>query len=262
MNVESAAMAATERSRGGFFERLVARLAPWRSRPRPGPPHPVLLDSLERYRRVDTNVALADCEFTVLDTELTGLDPRHEEIVSIGAVRVRELRIVARETFSVLVEPRKDLPKQSTLIHRITPQQVKDRPRLRHVLPDFLEFVGSSLIVGHHVGLDMAFLNRALDAVYGVKLENPCLDTLRMAQIYRAEHWENYYDRYALNVSYALSDLSAEWALPRFPAHNALFDAMQTAYLFLFLIRKIKGGRLATLNDLYRAGRNWRWHSS
>jgi DNA polymerase-3 subunit epsilon len=245
-----------------FFERFFGRLAPWRTRPRPGPPHPLLVANRERFQAFDTGVALEECVFTVLDTELTGLDPRHEEIVSIGAVRVRGLRIMPGETFSVLVRPRKDLPKQSTLIHRITPQQVRDRPRLRHVLPEFLDFVGSSLIVGHHVGLDMAFLNRALDGVYGHKLENPCLDTLRMAQIHRAEHWENYYDRYALNVSYALSDLADEWGLPRFPAHNALFDAMQTAYLFLYLIRKIKGGGLVTLNDLYRAGRNWRWHSS
>lgn len=248
--------------RPAFFERLLDRVMPWRSRPRSGPPHPVLVANRQRFRTFDTGVALSRCVFTVLDTELTGLDPRHEEIVSIAAVRIRELRIVPGESFSVLVRPRKDLPKESTLIHRITPQQVRDRPRLRHVLPEFLEFVGDSLIVGHHVGLDMAFLNRAMGDVYGLGLDNPCLDTLRMAQIHRAEHWENYYDRYALNVSYTLSDLAGEWGLPRFPAHNALFDAMQTAYLFLYLIRKIKGGRLATLNDLYRAGRNWRWHTS
>jgi DNA polymerase-3 subunit epsilon len=100
-----------------------------------------------------------------------------------------------------------------------------------------------------------------MDDIYGGKMANPCLDTLRMAQIYRAEHWENYYDRYALNVSYSLSDLAEEWGLPRFPAHEALSDAMQTAYLFLYLIKKIRGGRLTTLGVLYRAGRNWRWHS-
>ena len=245
-----------------FFSRLLDRMTPWRTRPKPGTPHPLLVENRERFRTFDTGVALKDCVFTVVDTELTGLDPRHEEIVSIGAVRVRGLCIVPGESFSVLVRPRKDLPKQSTLIHRITPQQVQGRPRLRHVLPEFLEFVGSSLVVGHHIGLDMAFLNRALGDVYGLKMENPCLDTLRMAQIYRAEHWENYYDRYALNVSYALSDLAGEWGLPRFPAHNALADALQTAYLFLYLIKKIQGGRLETMHDLYRAGRNWRWHSS
>ncbi|QLA18074.1 3'-5' exonuclease [Desulfolutivibrio sulfoxidireducens] len=241
---------------GSILTRLFRRLRPARVAP-----HPLITRHNERLADLDPDARLDACEFTVLDTELTGLDPRHEEIVSIGAVRVRSLRIVSRETFHVLVRPRKDLPKESTLIHRITPDQVRDRPRLRHILPDFLEFVGTSLIVGHHVGLDMAFLNRAMDGIFGGRMGNPCLDTLRMAQIHRAEHWENYYDRYALNVSYALSDLALEWGLPLFPAHEALADAMQTAYLFLYLIKKIRGGRLETLSDLYRAGRNWRWHS-
>ncbi len=239
---------------------LLARLGRF-LRPHRVPPHPLIVRNQEWFKSFDPDVRLDSCVFTVLDTELTGLDPRHEEIVSIGAVRIRELRIVSHEIFHVLVRPRKDLPKESTLIHRITPEQIKDRPRLRHILPDFLEFVGPSLIVGHHIGLDMAFLNRAMEEIFLGRMGNPCLDTLRMAQIYRAEHWENYYDRYALNVSYSLTDLAEEWGLPLFPAHEALSDAMQTAYLFLFLIKKIQGGRLRTLSDLYRAGRNWRWHS-
>lgn len=94
----------------------------------------------------------------------------------------------------------------------------------------------------------------------GGKLVNPCLDTLHMARIYRAGQWENFYDRYDLKVSYALSDLSAEFDLPRFPAHTALGDAMQTAYLFLYLVRKLKDGGILTLRDLFEAGRSWRWY--
>lgn len=224
------------------------------------PRHPLMAANHAAFAVVDHDRPLENCRFAVLDTELTGLDARRDEIVSIGAVRIEGMGIVAGESFYTLVQPKVGLPKESTLIHRITPEQVRDRPRLRSVLPGLLEFLDGCLIVGHHVGLDMGFLNRACRTVYGAAPANPCLDTLRMAQIYRAQQWESSYDRYQGNVSFALADLSAEFGLPRFPEHNALSDAFQTAYLFLYLARKLSGGGVRTLRDLYEAGRSWRWY--
>ena len=43
---------------------------------------------------------------------------------------------------------------------------------------------------------------------------------------------------------------------PKFKPHDALEDALQTAYLFLFLVKKMKSGGIRTLRDLYQAGRN------
>jgi DNA polymerase-3 subunit epsilon len=224
------------------------------------PRHPLMAANHDAFMTVDHDRPLEDCRFVVLDTELTGLDVRRDEIVSIGAVRIEGMAIAAGESFYRLIQPKAGLPKASTLIHRITPEQVKDRPRLRAVLPALIEFVDGCLIVGHHVGLDMGFLNRACRTVYGAPLANPCLDTMRMAQIYRAQQWESSYDRYQGNVSFALPDLAAEFGLPRFPQHNALADALQTAYLFLYLARKLSGGGVRTLRELFEAGRSWRWY--
>jgi len=222
--------------------------------------HPVLAANHRAFKKVDHDQPLDQCLFTVLDTELTGLNTDRGEIVAIGAVRLEGLTIRAEQTFSRLVKPRRALPKASTLIHRITPALVNNAAELAEVLPEFVEFLNGTLVVGHHVGIDMNFLNKACRKILGGKLSNPCLDTMRMAQIYRAEQWENYYDRYDLKVSYSLADLSAEFSLPRFPAHNALGDAMQTAYLFLYLVRKLKDGGIVTLRDLFNAGRSWRWY--
>ena len=224
------------------------------------PLHPLLAAGRQAFAHVDHDRPLAECRFTVLDTELTGLDADKDEIVSIGAVRLEGLSIRAEQTFYRLIKPQRAMPKTSTLIHRITPSQVQDQADLAEVLPEFVEFLNGTLIVGHNVGLDMGFLNNACLELMGGTLMNPCLDTMRMAQIHRAEQWENYYDRYDLKVSYSLSDLAAEYGLPRFAAHNAHFDAMQTAYLFLYLVRKLKDGGIVTLRDLFEAGRSWRWY--
>ena len=220
----------------------------------------ILRRNHERFRNLDQDSPLSEYDFVVLDTELTGMNHRQDEIVSIGAVHIRDFCVQPSDCFYSLVQPRDPMPKKSTLIHHITPEEVKAAPRLREVLPGLLSFLNDSLIVGHHIGLDMSFLNRAMRRVYGAELLNPCLDTMRLAQIYDAELWENYYDRFQYNVSFNLRDLTNRFGLPVFPQHNALQDALQTAYLFLFLVKKLNKGGVATLKDLYMVGRSWRWY--
>jgi DNA polymerase-3 subunit epsilon len=213
------------------------------------------------FREVDMEARLTDCRFAVIDLEMTGLDPGRDEIVSLGGVHLDGLSIKADDTFRATVRPEGGLKKASTLVHRITPQQVESMPGLEEVLPDFVEFLDGRFVVGHHVGLDMNFLRRACRKLFGASPANPCLDTLRMAMIHREEAFKaDYYDRFDGRVSYALADLAESYGLPRFPEHDALADAMQCAYLFLFLVRKLKDGGIETLRDLFEAGRSWRWY--
>ncbi|NCC26460.1 MAG: 3'-5' exonuclease [Deltaproteobacteria bacterium] len=223
------------------------------------PEHPGLAANADYFDTFDQNIPLAECEFTVVDTELTGLNPHVDEIVSIGAVRIRGLRIEMGDCFYSLVHPRV-MTKTSILIHHITPDEVLNSPRLFKVLPEFIDYAGRSLLVGHHIGLDVSFLGLACRKIYNAPLPNHCLDTMRLAQVYEADLWENYYDQYDLNVSYNLADLTHRYDLPVFDHHNALEDALQTAYLFLFLVKKLKKGGIVTLRDLFLAGRSWRWY--
>lgn len=237
------------------MEGFLARITRHESKPSQG-----ILASKQFFKNLDIDQRLSECTFTVVDSEMTGLNPRQDEILALGAVRIRELGIVAKETFYTLVQPKKGPSRSNTLIHRITPQQLLSAPRLRKVLPGFLDFLGQSLIVGHHIGLDMGFLNIACKTVFGHKMVHPCVDTMRLAMVYQEECFGNYYDQFQGDISYNLTDLSRKHGLPLFNAHNALTDAMQTAYLFLFLVRKLRQGGIETLRDLYMAGRSWRWY--
>ena len=221
---------------------------------------PALDENNRLCREMDQNRPLTDYVYTVLDTELTGLSARKEEIVSVGAVRVRGLAIAPGESFSSLVRPNIPLPKVSTLIHRITPEAIAEAPPLREVLPGLIEFCKGTLIVGHHIGLDMSFLNRACRRHHGLPLANPCLDTMRMAMLWREKRSPSHYERFSLNISYVLTDLAEEFELPRFTAHDALGDALQTAYLFVYLAKKIARNTPLTLKELFRAGQSWRWY--
>ena len=220
--------------------------------------HPVFARNNGYFKKIDQHLPLSEYDFVVFDTELTGLNQRRDEIISIGAVKIRNLNIVAGETFQTLVRPHHITEAtEGTFIHRITPQELLSAPRLKKVLPEFIEFCGPSLLIGHYISLDVGFVNQAAKKIFSAKIKNPCLDTMRLAQVYTETCWEQYHDRFNLQVSYNLGDLCKQFDLPVFPEHDALLDALQTAYLFLFLAKKLEQRGLVTLNQLFKAGHSW-----
>ena len=223
------------------------------------PAHPTFIENKRYFKSLDQFQPVEAYEFVVFDTELTGLHERQDEIVSIGAVRIKQMRILAGETFYAHVKPEKPLPKNSTLIHRITPQQLEAAPPLDEVLPHFIDYCGKALLVGHFVDLDTAFLNRACKRLFGSPLHNPCVDTLRLAQIHMERFGTPYRNKIDNSHSYNLTELSRQYGLPAFIPHNALQDALQTAYLFLFLIKKFQGEGYRTLREIFRLGQGSRW---
>ena len=224
---------------------------------RGGPALPELADIEAHFAATSAEMPLSHCLFCVMDTELTGLDRRTDEIVSIGAVRVRGLGIGVEDCFHTCVRHER-LSKTSILIHRLTPEELDAAPRLPEALARLIGFLGRSVIVGHNVGLDMGFLDQACRERFGSPLPNPRVDTVALAQAFELERPADYYERFREDADFSLAGLAERYNLPGFPEHHALYDALQTAYLFLFLVKKLRGGRLATLKDLLRAARGKR----
>lgn len=220
--------------------------------------HPLFAENHAFFASFDQDLPLERYDFVVFDTELTGLNRVDDDIVSVGAVRIRDLRIQVGETFFSHVRPTCIDATESTLIHQITPEQLRCAPQIRAVMEEFLCFVSRSLLVGHYISLDMQFVNRVTEDLFHNRLNNPCLDTIRLAETYTEKRWENYYDQFNLNISYNLAELSSRFQLPYCKPHDALGDALQTAYLFLFLVKKLRTMGIVTLRDLFRSGQRWR----
>lgn len=216
--------------------------------------HPVLLWNEEYCSRLSRDKPIETYDFVSMDTELTGLNPRIDEIVSIGAVRIKNLRIVVGDNFFSYVRPSGGLPKDSTLVHRITPEQIKTAPALQEVLPAFIEFLGPSLVVGHFIPLDLDFLNRASRKLLGGKIKTRWLDTIKLTRGYEQTQRQEFYDGVNPGAQYALTHLAEKYHLPLFAKHDALEDALQTAYLFLFLVRRLRAAGSMTLDDFLLAG--------
>ena len=220
---------------------------------------PLLKANRKYFNGFDREKSLSEYSFVVFDTELTGLATRRGEIVSIGAVKIENLQINLGKTFNTFVRPRRLEHTVATLIHRITPEQLKEAPSVEEVLPEFLNFLGNSLIVGHCIDIDMKFLDKICRRLYGGTLANPTIDTMLLARGYQGKLSGWFHDHGAIDKGYNLRTISQKFQLPVFEEHDALGDAMQTAYLFLYLVKKFRSGGLETLNELYQAGWAGKW---
>ena len=222
-----------------------------------GEPHAVLAAHRAAQAGRDPRMLLDALPFVAVDTELTGFDPRRDAVVSVAAVRLRGLSIMAGETYATLVRPDRDVPRDSSLIHRLTATALDSAPPMAEALAGLLEFIGPAVIIGHHVDLDMAFFNAASRRYFGGELAAPCIDTLRLAMAYEEKRLTLEGGGELKQTGFTLPALCRRYGLPSFAAHDARHDALAAAYLFLYLAKKLARGRPMPLSGLWRAGRLW-----
>ena len=128
----------------------------------------------------DAGTPLADVTFCVLDLETTGGHREDDMITEVGAVKVRGGECLG--TFQTLVNPGRAIPPRITLLTGLTDAVVAPAPRIETVLPSLLEFARDTVIVGHNVGFDLAFLRAACRRAGQPELALPKVDTAALAR--------------------------------------------------------------------------------
>ncbi|TCI32548.1 3'-5' exonuclease, partial [Exiguobacterium sp. SH4S7] len=114
---------------------------------------------IDRQARGDIrDTPLSDLTYVVFDTETTGLDPRRDAVVQLGAVRVVNERLIESETFDTLVDPGYPIPPSSTRIHGIDDSMVKDAPNMQSVCRRFERFCRDAVLVAHNAVFDLTLL--------------------------------------------------------------------------------------------------------
>jgi DNA polymerase III subunit epsilon len=191
--------------------------------------------------------------YTVLDLELTGLDPATDAIVAAGGLRVVGGRAIAASAFRLLVRPDRAVPAEAIRVHGLLPQELEAAPPLAAQLDVLLGRLAGDVLVVHVAAVDLAFLDAAMRRTWGCPLVATTLDTARLAATLehrlRLTRWPDIH-----RPTGRLTDLAGAYGLPAHPEHDPLHDALTTAELFLALASGLERHGMASLATLRWAG--------
>jgi DNA polymerase III epsilon subunit family exonuclease len=185
---------------------------------------------------------LTKLSFTVFDTETTGLNPSGgDEIISIGAIRIVNGRLLVQESFDQLVDPGVPLSPESTAIHGIGNAMLKGCPRIETVLPAFHRFAADTVLIAHNAAFDMKFLQMKEEQT-GIRFSQPVLDTLLLSQVihpYQKDH--------------SLEAIAQRFGVDIVGRHTALGDTLTAGKIFLKMLPLLAEKGIITLKQAREA---------
>ena len=187
----------------------------------------------------------AEVEFLSLDLETTGLDARHETILSAGWVIINRQRIVLGSGEHHLIKPESAISESSAVIHAITDDMAAEGDELCEVISRLLQALQGRVLLAHNATIERRFLDRACRRCFGGPFFTPTVDTLQLALRRLRQR-----DQQPRGGELRLAALREHYHLPRYKAHNALTDALATAELFLAQLAHWSDGGKTRLKQL------------
>ena len=176
-----------------------------------------------------------DNEWVALDCETTGLNTKTDDIIAIGAVLIRDNRILTSERLELLVRPEKQaVSADSVRVHRLRGQDVAQGLSAAEAVSRLMHFIGSRPLVGYYLAFDVAMINRVVRPLLGVGLPQTQIEVSALYYDYKYQQLEHLLrDSAAIDLRFA--SLMNDLGLPLWPAHVALNDAVMAALAFVKL---------------------------
>ena len=178
-------------------------------------------------------------EVVVFDCETTGLNPKKDELISIGAVKIKGNRILTDESMHLYIEQKQQISHESITIHQIRHCDLEDAVPIEEAIEKFLHFIGNRTLAGYYLEFDVAMINKYIKPMYGITLPN------RQEEVSAI-----YYDKKIATIPQGHIDLKFDTILkdldlPTLQAHDALNDAVMTAMIYLKLkhVKRIRNVR-------------------
>ncbi|MEG2275024.1 MAG: PolC-type DNA polymerase III [Clostridia bacterium] len=188
-----------------------------------------ILYGMEGYLIDDLNVIdIEEPTYCILDIETTGFDRKENRITEIAVAKVKNGEII--DEFSTFVNPKVRIPANIVELTNITDELVKDAPTIQEVMPEFIEFIGDSILVAHNSPFDIPFLKyKAITECGGIDFHNLNIDTLHISR--------SIYPEFS---SHKLGDVANKLDIEVLVAHRAIDDVHTTVKVFNKMNQKIK----------------------
>ena len=182
---------------------------------------------------------LFDQEYVVYDTETTGLNSGTDQMIEIGAVKVKNDEIIDR--FDELIACPTPLPKIITELTNITDEMLEGKDSEENVTKRFLEFIGDLPLVAHNAQFDISFVTSAVKKYNLGEFNNTVIDTMGMTRNMYPE-WRNH------KLSTLVKNLEVEWDEDKH--HRADYDCEGTSKCFYKMLYELKRQNIKTTIDL------------
>lgn len=168
-------------------------------------------------------------EYICLDCETTGLNPKKDEILSIGAVIIKENKVLMRKTLNIFVKPSMNVTEESIKIHHIRPVDLENAVEPKEAIMELLDFMGNRPIVGYYIKFDVAMISKYTKKYIGISLPNHQVEVSSM--YYKSKKRSSDYEFVDLKFDTIMKELD----IPELGKHDALNDAIMTSMIFLKL---------------------------
>jgi DNA polymerase-3 subunit epsilon len=185
---------------------------------------------------VTRETPLSELPAIALDTETTGLDPRRDRVISIGAVRLHGARLFRSSTLNMLVNPGRSIPNRTIAIHGISNFMVADAPPFEQVADRLLDHTRGLVLIGHSIDFDSAILQREMQRCGRDWRPIASLDIMLL-----------YAGLFPDRRSLVLDDMAADLDVRVVGRHSALGDALTAAEIFARLLPALSAQGLDTL---------------
>jgi DNA polymerase III subunit epsilon len=173
-----------------------------------------------------------DVEYCVVDVEATGLDLRHDVLISFGSVAVRSGRLCCETAFYTDVRPTRRVSTGSVGVHGLRDQDLDAAPELTEVIDRIVGELDGRVLVAHTAWVERAFLTRALRS-QGRRFDVAVIDT---AALLRAVGLARSGTGFEPDVETMAETLGLCVHTP----HHALGDALTTAEVFLAVVSRLE----------------------
>lgn len=168
-------------------------------------------------------------EYVAIDTETTGLDPKKDEILSIGAILIKDNKILVGNSLYIKIKPKKSVTESSIVIHKIRECDLNEAIEPRDGIERLLYFIKNRPLVGYYLDFDIKILNRYINNFFGFKLPNKKIEVSGLYYDYKQKFIPQGY------IDLKFDTILKELNLPKLKAHNAFYDALMSAMIFLKL---------------------------
>ena len=183
---------------------------------------------------------LLNQEFVVFDTETTGFTPYNDQIIEIGAVKIKNGEIIDR--FDELINPGRKLPDKIVELTNITDEMLEGKDTEENVTKRFKEYIGDLPMVAHNAKFDIGFISAAYNKYNLGEFTNTVLDTMSMARMLYP-NWKNH------KLSTLVKQLEVPW--DEDAHHRADYDSEGTAIGFYKMCKTLYNRNIETTKKLY-----------